>query len=207
MSHPKTYLLTPPKGSEDLFGSAMSSHNMLTRLKRINPRIWVEENYPEGVWFPGKASGLTCMWYGEAQNKEHSKKITGFVPGMIPEYTQLNPNGHIMNLGWRRILEKVISSGACRRAHLENAFGITLDLHEETDGWCHDCLQAGKRIPSTGAHNRCHFHTHLASMMERVREKKRDMRWLRRKECHSSTSQVRSSPMASQTIPNSALSG
>ena len=191
--------MTAPSDSDTLFGSGMSSASLVEKLQKINKTVWIEDRYRDGVWYPGKSVGLTCIWYGVRHDTRRSKKISGVIPGVIPEFTQIDEKGFIMHLGWRRILEKSIKYGAARRADVERVFGVTLDISDDVDGWCPDCKKAGRNVKSTGSMNLCHFHTKLVGMVANARQSKRDLSWLERKlGCPQLLSKAKSSLKDSQ---------
>lgn len=183
---PKTYLLTAPGGSGNKHGTGMLSSKMIAGLKKLNPTIWVEADYcgyPDGVWYPGRYTGLTCLWFGRPGNKDGSKKISGFVPGIIPEFTILNEKGMVETLGWRRILEKAIKFKAVRRAAVEKLFGVTLDIQDgHPDLWCRDCMRKGKQVKATSANNLCDMHSRIVKNVSKANDFKSDLKWLRRNE-------------------------
>lgn len=172
MAVPHTYLLVPPPGeAEDFFGRGIHSSDVVARLKKINPRIVTNEPVDAGRTLIPTARalpGITCLWLGEAGGT--AQKITSMRIGVLPEYTQLGPDGLEVCKGWRAIFEKVIKSGAARREQIERAFGVTLALMPETL-LCRECLRRGKRRKNNGGvHQNCKFHENARLMSERLRE-------------------------------------
>lgn len=160
----KSYLLTAPAEASDLLGQTMTSGDIITKLKAINPEITVWEQYAEGLWWPGKDWAdtdwgvKTSLWIGPP-GEETSQKITAINLGAVPEFTQIGPDGRTIVKGWRQIFEKVIKSGACSRISLERAFGVTLAYVEGTTLLCHACLRQGKRRRHNGGMLRlCKLH-------------------------------------------------
>ena len=211
MSVPRTYLLTAPSDSFNTFGQGKSSADMILKLKKINPRVWVESEYASntfGIWSPGDRLGITCLWVGFPGSKTQSRKISGYKPGVLPEFTQLDPAGQIITLGWRRILEKAVQRGAARQVDVEKAFGVTLDIKEGAeDGYCPDCAMKGHKVKARSSGNLCNFHAGLVKQVEQSRQQKRDLAYLRRNVCQSTPSKVRSALTDSRQIPVSASSG
>lgn len=212
MSVPKTYLLTAPSDCDDLFGRGMASSELVRKLKKLNQTVWVESEYEGntfGIWSPGKTTGITCLWHGFPGRKDRSKKISAFIPGVIPEFTQLDEKGFVMQLGWRRILQKAVWYKAAMQVDIEKAFGVTLDVRRGAeDGVCFDCRKQGKMTKATSANNLCDFHSQLLKQVDKAESFKNDLKWLRRKyTCQQLPLPAASSLMDSPTKPSSALSG
>jgi len=178
MPIPQTYLLTAPN-DKDPFGRGISSNDMLRKLKKINQKIWAATTYPMHIEAPsiGIAGGATCLWFGPSGDTTASRKITGFTTGMIPEFTQLDMDGNIIALGWRRIFEKAIRKRAVRAIDVENAFNVTLDI-EGTDDLCISCRKAGKIVPATSKNHQCDFHRQVLDNAEVGRQKAVEERYL-----------------------------
>ena len=181
MAIPKTYLLTAPN-DKDPFGRGITSNDMLQKLKKINPSIWMATSYPRHVVAPsiGIEGGSTCLWVGPIGDSETSKKITGFTTGVIPEFTQLDMDGNIIALGWRRIFEKCIRRKAVRSVDVENAFNVTMDV-EGTDDLCISCRKAGKIVPATSKNHQCDFHRQVLDNSELGRQRAVEDDYLKRK--------------------------
>ena len=170
MSVPDTYLLTAPNTTGDLFGQAMPSHNLIQTLKKVDRRVWTDSV----LYGPP-----TCLWIGEHQNKKASRKMSSIPTGVIPEFTQLAPEGMIVALGWRRILEKCIRYGRMDRAALEKAFGRTLDVGGEGKN-CRSCKQLGQDVKANGKGAQCDFHSNLIKKVWQERQEKDELAYQRR---------------------------
>ena len=181
MAIPQTYLLTAPN-DKDPFGRGISSNDMLRKLKKINPKIWAATTYPRHISAPsiGIAGGSTCLWVGTSGDTVSSRKITGFTTGMIPEFTQLDADGNIIALGWRRIFAKAIGKRAVRAVDVENAFNVTMDI-EGTDDLCISCRKAGKIVPATSKNHQCDFHREVLDNAEIGRQQAVEARYLEQK--------------------------
>ena len=160
----RTYLLTPP-ASEGLhaLGRTFMTSDLIARLKAINPRIALWEQFPPELWWPGKEWQNTdwgvksSLWLG-APGEPGSQKITAINLTMVPEFTQEGPTGETIVKGWRQIFEKVIKAGAATRAELERAFQTTLYYSDDTV-LCHGCTKAGRRRRHNGGVLRlCNLH-------------------------------------------------
>ena len=121
MSLPKTYLFTPPADCPDPCGKAMITADFVRKLKLINPRITMWEQFPDGLYWPGKKMGgkfgiKTSLWIGEPGGD--SVKIAAIPAGVIPEFTQLSKDGNIITKGWRAIFDGVITSGAATKLQI-----------------------------------------------------------------------------------------
>lgn len=177
MSVPNTYLLTAPANmDDDPFGRGMSSDTLVRGLQDINPQIWVEP-YFEGIWYPGKATGITCLWVGSHKDKRHSSKLTAFTPGVIPEFTQVDGTGLILSLGWRQIFEKVIKHGGAPRYAIENKFRLSLDISSDDGGYCEKCRSGGRKVPSE-KDGRCGFHNTLREQVRQIKAMKADAEYV-----------------------------
>lgn len=178
-----TYLLTAPHDM-DALGRAFSHIDIIRKVKKINPRVWADLHYPPGVWWPGIKDGITSMYVGPQPGVKCplTRKVTAFTPGMIAEHTQLDPEGHVVSLGWRFIFERLVKARVCRHADLEKAFGVSLDINkEDKGGLCPDCKKMGKDVRSTSKKGRCDMHAGLAKNVERQKEMDRHLKWLTEK--------------------------
>lgn len=168
MSDPKvrnTYLFTAPPNCPDPVGKGILTADLVAGLKRINPRITIWEQYPDGLYWPGKRMGgkfgvKTCLWYGEPGGD--SVKISSVTAGCVPEFTQLSKTGHEIIKGWRAIFEKVIYACAATRVQIETEFKVSLVVIGQ-DILCHACVKIGKRRPHNGgALKLCKAHENIA---------------------------------------------
>ena len=169
MAVPNSYLLTAPEGSGDLLGRGIPSRTLLDGLKKVDKRIWTTSLFGEE----------TCIWRGEAGNKENSKKLSSVPIGVVPEFTQLTPDGLVFALGWRRILEKCVNFGGLNRGHVENAIGVTLTV-EGHDGFCWSCKKAGKLVKATSKGQQCDMHRQILDTVKRAAQDKADKKSQRR---------------------------
>ncbi len=156
MTMPATYLhVAPSESSADSLGSAIDARVMIKKLQKLNGRISFMQQFGD-VWYPGKATGGTCMWLGEPGGR--SVKITAFNMGQVPEFTLLAADGNIILKGWRAIFDRVIRVAKVKRADIERAFSITLEAGEE-DRICQQCVRShGKIIKVYGKDLLCNFH-------------------------------------------------
>ena len=150
----------------------MHANHLVEMLKKVDSRVWTQS-----ILF----GPPTCLWVGEDQNPQASRKISAIPIGIIPEFTQLDPNGKILALGWRRILEKCVSAGRMNRAKIEKAFGKTLDVSGPS-GQCISCKKLGKDVPANGKGSQCDFHRNVLSQAYRARQQKDEELYQRRKE-------------------------
>ena len=165
MSAPNSYLLTAPAGSGDLLGRGIPASKIIGGLKKIDKRIWTTKLFGEE----------TCLWFGGHSNKLASKKISSIAIGVVPEFTQLGPGGEVIALGWRRLFEKCIKVAKIKRAYIENAFSITLDISGE-DGFCFSCKKAGKLNRATSKGTQCSMHRQVLDTVAKVKQDKIDRR-------------------------------
>jgi len=148
-----------------MLGRALTCGDIVARLKVINPRISLWEQYPPELWWPGRDwAGTdwgvkTTLWLGPP-GEPTSQKISAINASTVPEHTQIGPDGKTIVKGWRQIFEKVIKSGAATRTQIEAAFGVTLDYDERADTLlCSACLRAGRRRKHNGGLLRlCRLH-------------------------------------------------
>jgi hypothetical protein len=172
MGVPQSYLLTAPSESGDVLGRGIPSHKIVSGLKKIDPRIWTSKIFGED----------TCLWVGPENNAAASRKISSMPIGMIPEFTQLGPEGTVIALGWRRIFEKAMQVAGLNRGHVESAFGVTLTT-EGRDGYCWSCKKQGKLTKATSKGQQCDFHRQVLDTAYRARQQKADEKEKRRLEC------------------------
>jgi len=148
----------------------MHATDLIAKLKKVDSRVWTQS-----VLF----GPPTCVWIGEHQNPKASRKISAISIGVIPEFTQLDPNGMVVALGWRRILEKAIKNGRMNRAKIEKAFGRTLDI-SGSSGQCYSCKKVGKNVKADSG-DQCNFHRGVLNNAERARQVKQESLYQRRK--------------------------
>ena len=142
MATPKTYLYVAPHDADNLFGASIMAHDLVSGLRRINPNIVADLAFPSGVWSPGLEASeiITCLWLGHSRKR----KITGFSMGPVPEYTQIDQHGTILQKGWRAIFERCIRMRACSRFAIERQFHVDLTTGGK-DKNCVRCLAVGVR--------------------------------------------------------------
>jgi hypothetical protein len=165
MNERKSYIFTAPPDCPDPVGKAILTSDLLAGLKRINPAISIWEQYPDGLYWPGKKMNgkfgvKTCIWYGEPGGE--SNKISSISAACVPEFTQMSKNGYEIVKGWRAIFEKVIQSGAATRAQIETEFKVSLGFIGQGI-LCHACVKMGKRrVHNGGVLQLCKNHENIA---------------------------------------------
>lgn len=164
--------MTAPE-DKDPFGRGISSHLFLRKLKKINPKIWSAKYYTAKTTGMGVDGWNTCLWVGPKGNTKHSRKISGYVTGVIPEFTQIGFDGKYAVLGWRRILQKAIKRKAIRAIDAEVAFSISMEI-SGTDSLCISCTRMGKSIKATSKNNQCDFHRNLLDLVAQKNQQKSD---------------------------------
>ena len=165
-----TYLLTAPSDAVDALGVTMMSSDLIKGLRNCNNNLTVPDPsvFP---WYPGQANGHTSMWLGEPFK---GKKITVFRLGAIPEWTQLDPNGMIIERGWRSVLSKVIRSKAVTKASVERVFRLSMDI-AGPDNCCPQCRREGLGfVTPNGKSGMCDTHTHAYSQVANANRQKKD---------------------------------
>lgn len=181
MAVPTTPLMCAPSALGDVMGRAIMSADMVRGLKKMDSRIWADEVYTPGVWYPGKSTGATCLWYGVPGSRIRSKKITGFIPGAIPEFTQISPEGLIVTKGWRQIFKKLLQMvKTINQSHLENKFKVSLDIGPD-DIMCPRCRKAGKMVRSNNASGLCDVHENALKASRKALQFKDEARYQMRK--------------------------
>ena len=175
MSLPNTYLLTCPDKDVNQLGTAMSSHDMVKGLRRLNPTIVVPEPNAYG-WYPGKAAGMTCLWYGKP-SCPGSKKVCAFHLGTIPEFTQIAPGGDIIVKGWREIFKRVIDRTPITATRLEREFRVSLSTTNDLT-LCVQCMKEGIReVHNGGARGLCDMHDSVKDTVETMTDEVFDNRY------------------------------
>lgn len=175
---PDTYLLVAPDKAANVLGTGITSSDMVRGLRRLNNNLAVPEPDAYG-WYPGKAAGMTCLWYGEP-SKPGSVKVCAFHLGEIPEFTQIAPGGDIIVKGWREIFRRVIDRTPIRQSSLERAFRVNLSRSGDIN-LCIQCTKEGVREPHNGGRRHlCDFHDPVAEAVETVVEEVLDERYLRK---------------------------
>ncbi len=169
---PGTYLYSAPSGIsiEAALGRAIPSHDLVKGLQRINPRIKAWQQYPAGVFYPGKnhedqkgnviAQGVTTLWIGDEPGGPRARKITAYTPGPIPEWTQIGPFGDLIAKGWRAIFAKVVRTGAATHRQIEREFKLSLTVDGKEKKLCPRCIResGARRRNNGGARGLCTFH-------------------------------------------------
>lgn len=175
---PHTDAHQAPADITNPYGAGMHHSEMMKRLKVINPALQapLPEHYPG--WFPGKESGVTCLWLG-TPSAPTSKKICAFTLGVIPEFTIKEKNGMLKQKGWRAIFAKLIKAKVATRHQIEAAFLVNLDRDERRgDGLCLHCARAGKRVKAIGADRLCQLHHMVNQFSLKASEDKKERKWL-----------------------------
>lgn len=163
---PNTYLACAPSKAENPFGNSFSSSLIIKGLQRINPNLVAPSPDLSNGFYPLKALGGTCLWWGDPKL---DRKVCAFRLGEIPEFTQIDQNGALIARGWRSLFKKVISSGAATARQIEKEFKVVLDVDGE-DGSCRQCRREGKLKPSNkGKRGLCNTHDYTVSQTERYK--------------------------------------
>ncbi len=173
MAPPATYLLGQPNIS-DPFGRAIMSSDLVRGLQSINPLIQAWEQHTPGVWYPGRARGISTLWLGDPGGA--NRKITGFAYGAIPEFTQLGPHGDIITKGWRAIFQKVVRCKAASRKAIEIRFRVNLSLGDKDTVYCGRCRRDGQFVKSENMSGLCNLHDAVQKDVLRFQERKARMR-------------------------------
>jgi hypothetical protein len=167
----------PSDSSNDTFGNPIDAAVLIRKLRLLNPRIHVWQQFGDQQ-YPGKETGGTCMWVGEPGGT--SRKITAFNMGNIPEFTVLAPDGHIIVKGWRAIFDRVVRVAKIPQATIERTFGVSLEAGEQ-DRVCNQCIRAhGKIVKVTGKDNLCNFHLGVRRASSRMLDFKGEQKYQRK---------------------------
>ena len=165
---PSTPLMVAPSDAPNEMGKTFGSADLIGRLVKAQPRLFCPDANDRGHidgWH-----GVTSIWFTKADGE--SRPICGIKLGLIPEWTRIDNKGVLITKGWRAIFDKVIKSGAVRRAVLERAFGVTLGEGEKDAGLCRTCIREGKRAPSNGgAALMCDVHDEVYRSVARAKFK------------------------------------
>ena len=197
MGVPQTYLMTIPDIKGDPFGRAISSADLVRGLKKIDPRIVAYEQYSPGVWYPGKFCGASCLWFYGPKGRA---KISAFIPGPIPEWTQLDGKA-IFNKGWREIFRCVIKYAKVRPLAIERQFHIDLGI-DGTTRYCTRCLRHGEYIEVHSASRLCNLHMRVNKRVWLASQFKDENAYqLRSGKCPSSALKGSPKKAASPTVP------
>jgi hypothetical protein len=165
MESRKPYLWTAPDDCPDPIGKSIMTVDLVAGLKKINPRITMWEEYPSGLFWPGKKMGgnfgvKTSLWVGDPGGE--SAKISAITAVVVPEFTQISKGGLEIIKGWRSIFEKCIFAGAATREQIEAEFKVSLTIIGQ-DFLCHACVKIGKRVPNNGGVLKlCRNHENIA---------------------------------------------
>lgn len=170
MGAPFNYLLAAPSEGDDALGHGMHHNDFMRRVRVCNPNLTIPDPSVH-TWYPGKAAGQTAIWLGEPLK---GKKITTFHLGIIPEWTQIDPQGLIIRRGWRSVLQRLIARRCITKLAAERAFHITLDLGKPSD-ICQQCLREGRgRVPTKAASRLCDTHDKLTKQVSLNRRRAKD---------------------------------
>jgi hypothetical protein len=176
---PKSYLFTAPHDAgPDSFGNAIDANDLIAKLRKLEPRIHVWQQFPDYKWYPGKSRGTTCMWLGDPGGS--SRKITAFNMGPIPEFTVLNSEGDIQVKGWRAIFHRVMTVTNITKAQLESTFDVSLAVgpHQPI---CEQCLRAhGKIVRTPNKERLCNFHLGSKRIVDKVLDSQNENDYQRR---------------------------
>lgn len=165
---PQTPLLCSPE-EDNPFGKGMSHHDLMKGLRQCNNNLSIPQPDVMG-WYPGKVTGHITLWLGRpwlgcvtgcthacTHKADGGKKITTFHLGVLPEWSQVGPDGEIMRRGWRSVLAKVIKSGAATKRTVHRIFKCNLD-YDDWDGYCDKCRAEGKFEKADTASKLCDLH-------------------------------------------------
>lgn len=147
MSVPFNYIITPPKHEKNPFGSAMTGIDLVKGLRQANPKVYVPEPRPGN-------EGHTCIYLGDPS---FHRVICAFQYTFIPEWSQVHPQGYIMQRGWRDILRRCVKHGVASQATLERIFKVNLDL-TPAEPLCQRCLMDSKITSNVHASGLCSLH-------------------------------------------------
>ena len=170
MSIKGTYLLTAPSDAADALGQTMTSHDLVKGLRQCNNNLTIPDPsvFP---WYPGQANGHTSLWLGEPFR---GRKITVFRLGAIPEWTQVDPRGIIIERGWRAVLIKAIRSRVVTKAQVERVFRISMDI-VGYDNCCQQCRREGLGfVKANGVSGLCDTHDHAWKQIEKAKRQKKE---------------------------------
>ena len=170
MALKSSYLLTAPSDAVDALGVTMTSVDLIKGLRQCNANLTVPDPsvFP---WYPLQMNGHTSMWIGEPFK---GRKITVLRLGAIPEWTQLDPTGLIIELGWRRILTKAIRAKAVTKRQIERVFKISMDV-DGASGYCQQCRREGLGfVKSNSKSGMCDTHAHAYGQVSSARRQKKD---------------------------------
>lgn len=155
MAVPGTHILVAPSGEKDLIGRGIQASELIRKLRTLNPRIYCPDIRDEkhiASWH-----GVTSLWLGEPG--ANGRPICGIRLGLIPEWTQIDPDGILITKGWRAIFDKIIKARAVTQAQVEKAFAVTLGVERQDAGLCPKCTREGKReVGNGGARGMCDLH-------------------------------------------------
>ena len=167
---PHNYLLCAPSDGEESLGKGMHSTDFLKAIRQCNPNLTTPDPSVHG-WYPRKNVGHTTIWLGEPFK---GRKITTLQLGIIPEWTQVDPQGLIISRGWRSVIQKLLQARCVTKRTIERVFKITLDLGKPND-ICQQCLKEGRgRIPTKAASRLCDTHDHLIKQVHQNQQRTKD---------------------------------
>ena len=173
---PNTYMLGAPTDADNPFGEPLSAHALLKGLRLCNVNLHAPLPDAYDTWFPGKAQGMTALWLGQPSTPG-SKKICAFHLGIMPEFTQIGPDGEILRRGWRSVLRKVITARAATKRTVNRVFKIDIDTDGE-DPSCSRCRMEGRTTKADSAGNLCTLHANVKKDALRMAEARKEMEWL-----------------------------
>lgn len=172
---PNTYMLGAPTDADNPFGNPMSATDLLKGLRMCNVNLHAPLPDAYGTWFPGKSAGMTSLWLGQPSMPE-SKKICAFHLGIIPEFTQVGPDGEILRRGWRAVLRKAIGARAVTKRAVNRVFKIDIDTDGD-DPSCTHCRIEGRLTKADSAGNLCSLHANVKKDAARMVEARKESEW------------------------------
>ena len=178
MSLPKTHLLVAPSDALDPFGKGMHSTDLLAGLRRISPNFNtpLPEHYSH--WYPGAVYDMTTLWYGRP-HQDGSTKICALKLGTLPEFTQVDDEGYIIDKGWRAILRKCVRSGVVGKRAVERQFAIDLD-EDAADPDCPTCITSGMRgVKANHPSGLCDSHEMARIHALQAKEHRSEQEWMK----------------------------
>ena len=167
---PRTYILCAPSDATDPLGRVLTHIEILRRLRILNPLITAPLNAN------ALAVAKTALWLGDPATPGNIP-ICAMPIGVVPEFTQIAPNGTLIARGWRSVLDRVIKRRAATRGQLERAFGYISEA-DGLDKNCVKCRKLGNTVRATSHGGLCNVHSDLMKQVVAYDQFKSAMRGL-----------------------------
>lgn len=177
MSAPKNIMMVPPVGDPDPLGNGMHSRDLIKGLRDLNTNLCIPDPSIWTSWYDGKDWGMTSVWDGNPQ-QEGVQKIVSFHVGLVPEWTQVAPEGGIIRRGWRSVLDKCIRAGVVSRGAVERKFRVNLDYTKPSPA-CSTCLADGLTESTDNASGLCDDHEIARDNALKAKQARKDAECLR----------------------------